>query len=163
VRCLIWFSQVCMLVFGLLILVVMHLPAPPLWHKVKMFEEVFDPVIIVALGTIVSGLFGSFINAFMISKWKVLIQGRLFWLRSLGSTAVGEGIFVILVVLIVFGWRTPWYSTFSIMYASYALKILYNILLVPISSLVVSYLKSVEGQDVYDTNTNFNPFKLSVA
>lgn len=44
---------------------------------------------------------GSFFNIYLLSKWKMLIKGKYFWLRSLGSSAIGESFYTIFVVSLV--------------------------------------------------------------
>ena len=45
---------------------------------------------------------------------------------------------------------------------NYALKVLWEALLTPVTYRVVSWFKAVEGLDVFDTGTDFTPFKTKV-
>ncbi|MDO8627639.1 MAG: VUT family protein, partial [Candidatus Diapherotrites archaeon] len=43
---------------------------------------------------------------------------------------------------------------------NYIFKVGIEILFTPLTYKVVGFLKKAEGVDVYDTKTNFNPFKM---
>ena len=46
----------------------------------------------------------------------------------------------------------------TVMINNYVLKVLFEALATPATYLLVRSLKRAEGLDVYDHNTNFNPF-----
>ena len=48
----------------------------------------------------------------------------------------------------------------NLMATIYVFKVSYEILATPFTYKIVNFLKKAEGVDVYDTNTNFNPFKV---
>jgi uncharacterized PurR-regulated membrane protein YhhQ (DUF165 family) len=49
----------------------------------------------------------------------------------------------------------------QIMVDGYIFKVLYEAAATPLTYLVVNTLKRVEGVDVMDENTNFNPFAVT--
>jgi len=44
----------------------------------------------------------------------------------------------------------------------YILKTLWEVLAIPVTYKVVTFLKEKEDEDYYDTKTDFNPFKYKV-
>jgi uncharacterized PurR-regulated membrane protein YhhQ (DUF165 family) len=55
---------------------------------------------------------GEFSNSAVLSRMKVLMRGRLLWVRTIGSTQVGEFLDSLIFVLVasiigVFGWERP--------------------------------------------------------
>jgi queuosine precursor transporter len=50
----------------------------------------------------------------------------------------------------------------SVMTVNWALKVLWEILLTPVTYAVVGFLKRREGVDVYDEGTDFSPFHAKV-
>ena len=46
------------------------------------------------------------------------------------------------------------------MATNYALKVLWEVLLTPVTYKVIAVLKRAEGVDVYDEHTNFTPFSI---
>jgi uncharacterized PurR-regulated membrane protein YhhQ (DUF165 family) len=47
-------------------------------------------------------------------------------------------------------------------FVQYILKTTWEILAVPLTYRIVSFLKKKEEEDYYDKDTNFNPFKVKV-
>jgi hypothetical protein len=105
---------------------------------------------------------GEFSNSFVLAKMKIATQGRWLWLRTIGSTLVGEGIDTITFVLIavLFG-VFPWEIALSLITANYIFKVGIEILFTPITYAIVGFLKRAEQEDYYDRETNFNPFSLT--
>ena len=93
---------------------------------------------------------------------KVWTQGRMLWTRTIGSTIVGEGldslIFYPLAFWGVAGW--PADTLVKIMATQFVLKVSWEVLLTPVTYLVVGWLKRKEGLDLFDTMTDLTPFAL---
>ncbi|MCL4301903.1 MAG: queuosine precursor transporter [Anaerolineae bacterium] len=105
---------------------------------------------------------GEFSNSFVLAKMKIATQGRWLWLRTIGSTLVGEGIdtisFVLIAVLLgVF----PWEIALSLITTNYIFKVGIEVLFTPLTYAIVGFLKRAEREDTYDRETNFNPFSLT--
>jgi hypothetical protein len=49
----------------------------------------------------------------------------------------------------------------AVLINNYFLKVAIEVLATPFTYLLVGALKRAEGVDVFDTNTNFNPFQFS--
>jgi uncharacterized integral membrane protein (TIGR00697 family) len=105
---------------------------------------------------------GEFSNSFVLAKMKIATQGRWLWMRTIGSTLVGEGIDTITFVLIavLFG-VFPWEIVLSLITANYIFKVGIEILFTPLTYAIVGFLKRAEQEDYYDRETNFNPFSLT--
>ncbi|MBT4148462.1 queuosine precursor transporter, partial [Candidatus Peregrinibacteria bacterium] len=100
--------------------------------------------------------------SYLLAKIKVWMKGRHLWVRTIGSTLVGEGIDTVLFVLIAF-WGASWAGPgilMTIIVSNYIFKVGVEVLFTPLTYAIVGFLKKSEGVDVYDKGTNFNPFKL---
>lgn len=160
-RQVIWYGVVTMIIFGLLCQIPLLLPT----HNLALshaYHAVVDPFFRVTLSGSASAIVGDFVNIYALSKWKVLLNGRLFWIRSVGSTSIGEIANTIVNYLILLGGIVSWAVMMKIICAAYLIKLLYTLISVPLCALIVRYLKKAEDSDVYDVGTNFNPFKLSM-
>ncbi len=144
---IIWLTLICELFFAIAIKLIIHLPSPIFWHQQHSFNEVVDPILRFVLAGIAAVISSSFINIYMVSKWKILMKGRHFWLRSLGSSAIGGFILVLVTILVGFSGNIHWS------------KLTHMILSVWPASIITGFLKLEERLDVYDIGTNFNPFK----
>lgn len=111
------------------------------------------------LASLTAFLVGEFSNSYILAKLKILTQGKMLWLRTIGSTLVGEAVDSFLFTAIacltgVFPWQLFW----TISTANYIFKTLIEALMTPLTYKVVNWLKNAEGEDYYDHNTDFNPF-----
>ena len=98
-------------------------------------------------------------NVYIVSKLKIPFEGKLFWVRSILSTAVSGFFLVAIIIAIGFTGKDLNLEQSWIMFKStYSLEILYALLLVIPAALTTKFLKRAENVDVYDINTNFNPF-----
>lgn len=151
--------------FGMGLLAVMGqvavaLPPAPGWHDQEAFRTVFGLVPRFAIASLVAYWTGDFMNNYTLAKLKLLTNGRFLWTRTIGSTITGQFVDSVVFILIGFwGVQTP-LGMLAMIGASYLFKVVYEILATPITYLVVSYLKRVEGVDIFDRGTNFNPFAL---
>ena len=88
------------------------------------------------------------------------MKGKMLWVRTIGSTIVGEFIDSILFIVIAFWGILPNSLLITLVISNYIFKTLIEVIFTPITYKVVNFLKKKENEDYYDTYTNFNPFKL---
>jgi uncharacterized integral membrane protein (TIGR00697 family) len=114
----------------------------------------------IVLGSLAGYWSGEFSNSFVLAKMKILTSGRYLWMRTIGSTLVGELVDSIIFVTVaslfgVFGWEI----FASLVITNYIFKTLVEVLMTPVTYLLVNFLKRKENEDFYDRETNFNPFQ----
>jgi uncharacterized integral membrane protein (TIGR00697 family) len=146
---------------GLLIfmgLFVVWIPAAPNWPNQAAFEAVFYTVPRFIVASLVAFWLGEFTNSYTLAKMKLWTDGKWLWTRTVGSTMTGQLVDTVVVILIAFGGRTAWSTILNLIASGYVGKVLYEALATPLTYVVVNRLKRAEGVDVYDRNTNFNPF-----
>ena len=112
----------------------------------------------IVLASLCGYLVGKFFNSIVHSFVKVLMKGRLLWVRTIGSSVVGE----LLDSLIFVGIASltgvfPWELFVSLVFTNYIIKLSIEVLLTPFVYLSVRALKKAEG-DVYDLGVRYNPF-----
>jgi queuosine precursor transporter len=159
-RRVVWAGTVAALFMSLMSWVVVSLPPAEGWTGQPAYIEVFGQTPRIVLASITAFWAGEFVNAFVMAKMKVLSQGKHLWQRTIGSTAVGQAvdsaIFYPLAFLGV--WSTE--QVIAIAFTNYVLKVLWEVLLTPVTYAVVARLKKAEGVEVFDTETNFTPFSV---
>jgi len=103
---------------------------------------------------------GEFSNSFILAKMKVLTNGRWLWTRTIGSTVVGELVDTVVFVAIASAFGVfPWSLFLALALTNYLFKVGIEVILTPVTYQVVRSLKKAETEDVYDRDTDFNPFK----
>jgi uncharacterized integral membrane protein (TIGR00697 family) len=123
-------------------------------------EGVFGNSWRIALGSMIAFWCGSFANSYVLAKMKIWMSGRRLWMRTIGSTVVGELVDSLLFYAIAFYgiWATG--DLVKIIIAQYLLKTSWEIVMTPVTYRVVGFLKRAENEDYYDRGTNFTPFSL---
>ena len=103
---------------------------------------------------------GEFANSFVLAKLKVMTAGRHLWMRTIGSTVVGQGldslIFDPLAFYGIAGW--PPEQLMQVVLSQWAIKTAWEAALTPVTYLAVGALKRREGVEVFDEHTDFSPF-----
>ncbi|MFA5947987.1 MAG: queuosine precursor transporter, partial [Candidatus Gracilibacteria bacterium] len=103
---------------------------------------------------------GEFLNSYVLAKIKVWMKGRFLFVRTISSTIVGEAFDTCIFVMIAFYGVLPNELLLTIIVSNYIFKLLVEVVLTPVTYLVIGFLKKSEGVDVYDTFTDFNPFRV---
>lgn len=102
---------------------------------------------------------GAFTNSFVLSKMKVLTDGRWLWMRTIGSTLIGELVDTVVFVIVASAFGVfPWSLFLTLTLTNYLFKCGVEALMTPVTYGVVGALKRAENEDYYDRGTNFNPF-----
>lgn len=165
-RRVIWTGFLCNVLAVAAIWAAGRLPAAPFWTLTGMdsaaaaqgaFQAVLGLAPRILVASFAAYLVGEFLNAIVLARLKVRTQGRHLWLRTIGSTVVGQGadsaVFITLAFAGIFdaaGLRTAILS-------QWAFKVAYEILATPLTYWVVNALKRAESMDVYDRETSFSP------
>jgi uncharacterized integral membrane protein (TIGR00697 family) len=139
------------------------LPPAPGWENQAAYEAILGTTPRIVLGSLIAYFAGEFSNSYTLARMKVLTQGRWLWTRTIGSTLVGEGVDTLLFVSIAFAGTLPWSLFWSIVVSNYVFKCGLEAAMTPVTYQITSFLKRTENEDVYDVDTDFNPFKMGVA
>ena len=91
---------------------------------------------------------------------KIATKGRWLWTRTIGSTLVGEGLDSLVFITIAFLGIIPQSAMLSTIITQWLMKSTYEIIVTPLTYIVVNFLKRVEGIDLFDNDTKFNPFRI---
>jgi hypothetical protein len=103
---------------------------------------------------------GEFTNSFTLAKMKILTRGRWLWMRTIGSTIVGELVDTVVFVVIASLFNIfPWELFLTLVVSNYLFKCGVEALMTPVTYAVVRALKKSEEVDYYDRETDFNPFR----
>ena len=154
----IWLGFFACAILSLMGLFVVWIPASPNWPNQQAFEAVFYTVPRFIAASLVAFWLGEFTNSYTLAKMKLWTDGKWLWTRTVGSTVTGQLVDTTVVILIAFGGRTPWGTMLNLIVSGYVGKVLYEVLATPITYLIVNRLKRSECVEVFDRDTNFNPF-----
>jgi uncharacterized integral membrane protein (TIGR00697 family) len=154
---LLWSGLAVVFLFCVVTISLVNLPIPAKIHYQHGYTIIFDPMLRSYLACFIATMTGGFINIICISHWKILLRGRYFWLRSIGSTIIGEFIFTLIADPLIFGGIMPLKRIAMIASTCYAVKILYAILFAGPASICVGMLKQ-NLKDNLNERKPLNPF-----
>ncbi len=161
-RRVIWAGFAALLFMAFMSWVVVSLPPAAIWEGQPAYEQVFGQVPRIVFASIFAFWAGEFVNSYVMARMKVWTGGKALWTRTIGSTFVGQGVDSILFYPLAFYgvWNTN--AVLTVMLTNWGLKVLWEVVLTPLTYAVVGWLKKHEGVDVYDEQTNFTPFTTRI-
>ena len=160
-RRIIWMGFLMNIVMVLVFAAVGALPASESWNNQEAYNSVLGMTPRIVLASMIAYTFGAFSNSYVLAKLKVKTKGKFLWLRTIGSTIVGEGLDTVIFCLISFYGVLPNELLGLVILSNYAFKVGVEVIFTPVTYLIVDALKRLEGADVYDKKTLFNPFRVN--
>ena len=154
-RTVIWLGFGCSFFAVLVYLVTIALPYPDFWQNQEAFQAVLGTTPRVAIASLAGYLFGEFSNSVILSRLKVKMGGRKLWVRTIGSTIVGEGFDSVIFITISFLGTYPLAVIGQMILFQYLFKVAYEILCTPFTYAVVGWLKKKEAVDTYDYDVSY--------
>ncbi|GJD94191.1 queuosine precursor transporter [Methylobacterium iners] len=136
------------------------LPPAPFWPHQAAFETVLGATPRFAVAGMAAYLAGEFLNAYVLAKLKLRLAGRRLALRLVASTMVGQGVDTLIFVGIAFGGVFGTAELVRIGLGAWALKVAWEIVALPLTLPLIAWLKREEGEDHFDRDTDFSPFRL---
>ncbi|MFZ6019612.1 MAG: queuosine precursor transporter, partial [Chloroflexota bacterium] len=115
----------------------------------------------IVLASLVAYLAGSFSNSIVLARMKVITRGRFLWMRTIGSTLVGEGVDTLIFIFVAtLAGVFPWELFATLTLTNYIFKVGIEAIMTPLTYQIVNALKRAENEDYFDTHTRFTPFAV---
>jgi uncharacterized integral membrane protein (TIGR00697 family) len=163
-RKVIWAGFAAMIFATAMSWVVIHLPQNPAepYNKIIQpgLETVFGNTPQIVVASMIAFWAGDFVNSLVMAKMKLATRGKWLWTRTIGSTAVGQGVDSLLFYPIAFGavWSTE--TMVQVVAFNWLFKLSVEVVMTPLTYAIVGFLKRAENEDFFDTDTQFTPFSL---
>ena len=156
-RRVIWLGFSAALLMSLVFIIVGHLPPAAGWDNQDAYDKILGLTPRLVLASLAAYLVGEFANSFILAKLKIMTGGRWLWLRTIGSTLVGELLDSIIFIGLAFGGSLAAPLLVALIISNYVFKTAVEIVFTPLTYRAVRFLKVKEQEDYYDRDTNFNP------
>lgn len=157
----IWAGFFSLLLLVITITVAAQLPPAGFWKDQAAFDLILGKVFRIVLASIIAYLSGEFVNSLTIAKMKLKQSGKAMPIRFITSTFLGQAVDTSVFILIAFTGTMTITQMVTVFFSAWLFKVAWEVIALPISIPLVSWLKKVENEDYFDRATNFNPFKLS--
>lgn len=159
-RLIIWTGFVVNIIAVVFFSLGIAIPGAPFWENQDAFATVLGNTPRIVMASLSAYLIGSFLNAFVMSRMKVATKGKGFSARAILSTLAGEGADSLIFITIAFAGQYTAGVILTMIVTQALLKTAYEILILPITVLVVRKVKRAEGIDTLDTNLSYNLFRV---
>ncbi len=160
-RYVIWLGFGCNFLVVITIWTAQIIPGASFWDGQTAYERILGYTPRILAASFLAYLIGEFANSYILAKMKILTKGRWLWMRTIGSTLIGEGLDSMVFITLAFIGTMPAVLLLSTITTQWLAKSLYEAVATPFTYIVVNFLKQHESLDIYDHGTQFNPFKVS--
>jgi hypothetical protein len=165
-RRVIWTGFFCLALAVGIFALIREMPGEATWQEYAG-QPAYDAILGgmssggIALASLAAYLVGAFSNSVVMAKVKVWSGGKRLYVRTIASTLIGEGVdsLIFIAIASLFG-VFPWTLFWTLVVTNYIFKVGIEVLMSPLTYLAVGFLKRREQVDVFDRDTNFNPFAL---
>ena len=140
--------------------IVRALPAAGFWDGGEHFDYIFALAPRVTIASLLAFLSGSTVNAWIMSRMKVSSGGKRFSLRAVVSSVCGETVDSLVFFPLAF-WGIGWDNMLKLMLLQIFLKTAYEVVILPVTNIVVKAVKKYEGTDTFDRGISYNPFRIT--
>jgi len=142
--------------------VIVTLPPAMGWNDQQAYETVFGQTPRIVFASLSAFFVGEFANSYVLAKMKLRTNGRYLWMRTIGSTIIGEAVDSMVFYPLAFLGVWDSHLVLQVMISNYTIKCAWEALVTPVTYKVVNFLKRAEHEDYYDHKTNFTPFSIEV-
>ncbi|MCL1942302.1 MAG: queuosine precursor transporter [Candidatus Azobacteroides sp.] len=137
------------------------IPPAPFWGFQEAYTTVLSQTPRIAIACLCAFLTGSFLNAYIMSRMKTASNGKRFSVRAIVSTLIGESADSMIFFTIAFAGIFPASEIGWLIFTQTFMKSGYEVIILPVTTRVVNYIKRMEGVDVYDREISYNVLKIN--
>lgn len=160
-RKIIYGNFICIFIFNITVNLILKFPVPLDSAHTESFSFVFDHALFLMFVYSAGFLFGDLANVFFVSKWKILLKGRYFFIRLIGASIIGQLSFSLIVIPSLYINELSPERLFRQFFTTIAAKLLVILVFSYPSSILVRILKRTEGINLIEPRVLFNPFSLN--
>ena len=117
------------IIFSFACYFLVHLNSPEFWKNEPAYELILGHLPRVVFSSALAVLISGYINIYFISRWKRLLYGKYFWLRSIGASWISEGVYSAVAVYFILYQVAPFHAILIAIFWSYLSKIILTLLL----------------------------------
>ncbi len=158
---IILYGIICDLIFAIFTLFVSHIPSLSS-VQTTAYILVVGSLLRIVFAQTVGVLLGAFVNIYFVTKWRVMTHGRYFWLRSIGSSTIGEAVMLVISVFIALSGIISYSDLVRLIVFTYLYKVIFAILISPFVNIIAIFLKNkMEYQGVENSFNQLDIWGIS--
>jgi uncharacterized integral membrane protein (TIGR00697 family) len=139
-----------LLITSLTFWIVGAMPAIAEWGSQDAYDATLGVVWRIVAASISAIFIGELLNAYVLAKLKIHFKGRHLWGRIVGSSVVGNAADTLIFSTIAFAGTMSFGNFMSLVITVYLIKMAIEIIVSPITMLVIKRIKKAENLDSYE-------------
>ena len=151
-----WMSFLCNLIVVIFFSITIALPASSEFKYQTDLVNILGNTPRVLFASFLSFVAGSLSNAIVLSKLKLVTKGKFLFMRTIGSTLVGEALDCIIFFPFAMYGTISNDALFHVMINAFFFKVGLEILFTPITYFVINKVKKYEGIDTFDHDEEYH-------
>lgn len=156
----IWCGFLFNVIFILYGQLIIRLPSPDFSTNNQLFDTLLNLNGRIVLASAISYLISEPTNSYIIAKLKIKMLGRRMGLRFVLSTFIASGLDSVIFGFVAFYQLMNSNHLIELIVGMWFVKVIIEILGLPLSVWLAKKLKQIEHVDMYDRHTSFNLFNL---
>ncbi len=149
-RRLVWMGFIAGLLFVGFTQLAIALPPPDSYTNQAAFVTIFGGLPRIIVASYIAYLCCEFTNSWIISRLKIIQKAKGFPLRAVASTAGAQAVDSLLFFTLAFAGTIPLGDLALMIFDGWLFKVLYEIVLLPVTTAVVRWIKIREGIEHFD-------------
>lgn len=125
--------------------IAIKLPSADTWVLQDSFASILSTTPRMFIASLSAYLVGSLSNAYVMQLLKKITNGKHLWVRTIGSTIVGEFLDTIIFSTIAFVGNIPFETILTMMICQFLWKVLYETISTPLTYCVIDKFKELEN------------------
>lgn len=105
------------------------------------YNLVFQRMPRLAFSSLLALVFGALVNAYFLDRWKQIVNGRYFLIRSLSTTLISEVLFSFIAIYSQFAGQTSFVHILEMLLASISIKFFVSLIAAYPVSIIANYIK----------------------
>lgn len=143
----IWIGFLCNVLAVAAFALAVTMPAASFWQGQDAFAQILGAAPRLLAASFAAYLAGELLNAWVLARLKAMTAGRWLWMRTIGSTLVGQLLDSAVFMTIAFAGIIPAEALLAAVVTQWLVKSGFEALATPLTYAVVGFLKRAEGLD----------------
>lgn len=162
-RNMMWWFVIGSAMFTVLSGLLIHIQSPPHFKDQAAFELILGSMPWTFIAGVMGTICGIAFNNFLVSKFKIIMEGRRYWLRSLISTCGGEIVYNIIAYPIMFSGHLLSHQFIHMFICVMLFKTATTVFFLLPECLLARYLKIKEKINTFDYDVKYNIFRFKLS
>lgn len=148
IRKIIWGSLACLFISTAFVAFSMHFGPAQYNTHYSFYSYIFGNMPRLLIANTASIVISNLANTNLFARLKVITHGKYLWLRIIGGSIIGEMTYTLIWIFIFFYAQLSINQLGQLAIQNYLFKVVYNILLIPITYIVALNLRKLESNAI---------------